>query len=134
MIVRDFMTDVIVTAESSTLVVDAAKLMAAEAVGSLIVTNDEILAGLVTRNEIIAAQLLSDEVYHNLKLEDIMETPVITINPDSDLGQVVGLMDQTGCKHIPVIDGNDIIGIVTATDVIGVLATMKLIAQGALES
>jgi CBS domain-containing protein len=73
-------------------------------------------------------------VYHNLKLEDIMETPVITINPDSDLGQVVGLMDQTGCKHIPVIDGNDIIGIVTATDVIGVLATMKLIAQGALES
>ena len=134
MIVREFMTDVIITAESNTLVVDAAKLMAAETVGSLIVTKDEVLAGLVTRSAIISAQLLSDEVYQGLKLEDIMETPVITINPDADLGQVIGLMDQSGCKHIPVIEGNDIIGIVTASDIIGVLATMKLIAQGALKT
>ena len=131
MIVREFMTDVIITADSFTPVVDAAKLMAAETVGSLIVTKDEVLAGLVTRSVIISAQLLSDEVYQSLKLEDIMETPVVTINPDADLGQVVGLMDQSGCKHIPVIEGNDIIGIVTASDVIGVLATMKVIAQGA---
>lgn len=134
MFVRDFMTDVIVTADSSTLVIDAAKLMAAEAVGSLIVTRDDELAGIVTRSAIISAQLLSDEVYQSLKLEDVMETPVVTINPDADLGQVVGLMDQCGCKHIPVIEGSDIIGIVTASDVIGVLATMKLIAQGAADS
>jgi CBS domain-containing protein len=123
------MSDVIITAECSTLVIDAAKLMAAEAVGSLIVTKDDVLVGLVTRSEIISAQLLSDDVYHTLKLEDIMETPVVTINPDADLGQIIALMDQCGCKHIPVIDGNEIIGIVTATDIIGVLATMKLIAR-----
>ena len=134
MIVREFMSDVIITADSSVLVVDAAKLMAAEAVGSLVVTKDEVLAGLVTRSGIISAQLLSDDVYHSLKLEDIMETPVVTINPDADLGQIIALMDQCGCKHIPVIEGQDIIGIVTATDIIGVLATMKLIAQGASET
>lgn len=134
MIVRDFMTDVIITADSSTLVVDAAKLMAAETVGSLIVTKDDVLIGLVTRRSIISAQLLSEDVYLNLKLEDIMETPVVTINPDADLGQIIGLMDQSGCKHIPVIEGEDIIGIVTASDVIGVLATMKLIARGVLET
>jgi CBS domain-containing protein len=128
-IVKEFMSDVIITAECSTLVIDAAKLMAAEAVGSLIVTKDDVLVGLVTRSEIISAQLLSDDVYHTLKLEDIMETPVVTINPDADLGQIIALMDQCGCKHIPVIDGNEIIGIVTATDIIGVLATMKLIAR-----
>ena len=128
------MSDVIITADSSVLVVDAAKLMAAEAVGSLVVTKDEVLAGLVTRSGIISAQLLSDDVYHSLKLEDIMETPVVTINPDADLGQIIALMDQCGCKHIPVIEGQDIIGIVTATDIIGVLATMKLIAQGASET
>ena len=134
MIVKEFMSDVIITAESSMLVVDAVKLMAAEAVGSLVVTKDEVLVGLVTRSAIISAQLLSDEVYHSLKLEDIMETPVVTIKPDADLGQIIALMDQCGCKHIPVIEGQDIIGIVTATDIIGVLATMKLIAQGALET
>ena len=134
MIVREFMSDVIITADSSMLVVDAAKLMSAEAVGSLIVTKEEILAGLVTRSSLISAQLLSDEVYRCLKLEDIMETPVVTINPNADLGQIIALMDQCGCKHIPVIEGEDIIGIVTATDIIGVLATMKLIAQGASET
>lgn len=132
--VRDFMTDLIITADSATPVINAAKLMAAEAVGSLIVTKDEELVGLVTRSAIISAQLLSEEAYHDLNLEDIMETPVVTINPDADLGQVVGLMDQSGCKHIPVIEGSDIIGIVTASDIIGVLATMKLIAQGASDS
>jgi CBS domain-containing protein len=86
------MSNVIITADSSMLVVDAAKLMSAEAIGSLIVTKEDILVGLVTRSSMISAQLLSDEVYHSLKLEDIMETPVVTINPDADLGQIITLM------------------------------------------
>jgi len=129
--VRDFMTSLILTAEIDTPVIDAARLMAAEDVGSLIVTNADVLAGIVTRKEIIAAQLLSEELYHSLTIEDIMTTPVVTIGPDADLGQIVALMNQAERRHIPVIEGNDIIGVVTATDVIRVLATMKMIADGA---
>lgn len=129
--VRDFMTNLILTAEVDTPVVNAAKLLAAEDVGSLIVTKADVLAGIVTRKEIIEAQLLSEELYHSLTIEDIMTTPVITISPDADLGQVVSLMNQAEKRHIPVIEGDDIIGVVTATDVIRVLATMKRIADGA---
>lgn len=129
--VRDFMTSLILTAEIDTPVIDAARLMAAEDVGSLIVTNADVLAGIVTRKEIIAAQLLSEELYHSLTIEDIMTTPVVTIGPEADLGQTVALMNQAERRHIPVIEGNDIIGVVTATDVIRVLATMKMIADGA---
>ena len=129
--VRDFMTSLILTAEVDTHVVDAAKLLAAEDVGSLIVTKSDVLAGIVTRKEIIGAQLLSEELYHSLTIEDIMTTPVVTINPDADLGQVIALMNQAETRHVPVIEGNDIIGVVTATDVIRVLATMKMIADRA---
>ncbi len=129
--VRDFMTSLILTAEVDTPLVNAAKLMAAEEVGSLIVTSSEVMAGLVTRKEVIAAQLLSEELFHTLTLEDIMTTPVVTIGPEADLGQVIALMNQADILHIPVIEGNDIIGVVTATDVIRVLATMKMIADGA---
>jgi CBS domain-containing protein len=125
------MTSLILTAEVDTLVVDAAKLLAAEDVGSLIVTKSDVLAGMVTRKEIIGAQLLSEELYHSLTIEDIMTTPVVTINPDADLGQVIALMNQAETRHVPVIEGNDIIGVVTATDVIRVLAAMKMIADGA---
>lgn len=129
--VRDFMTSFIVTADANTLVVDAAKLMAAEDIGSLLITKSDVLAGMITRREVIGAQLLSDNAYHSLCVEDIMTTPVVTIGPEADLGQTIALMNQTGVRHVPVIEGNDIIGLVATTDIIRVLATMKLIADGA---
>jgi CBS domain-containing protein len=129
--VRDFMTDIIVIAEADTPVKDAARLMAAEDVGSLLVTKADVLAGMITRREIIGARVFSEETYQTLTVEDVMITPVVTIGPEADIGQAVGLMNQTGRRRIPVIEGNDIIGVVTATDIIRVLATMKLIADGA---
>lgn len=129
--VRDFMTDFIVTAEADTPVKDAARLMAAEDVGSLLVTKADVLAGMITRREIIGARVFSEETYQSLTVEDIMITPVVTIGPEADIGQAIGLINQTGRRRIPVIEGNDIIGVVTATDIIRVLATMKLIADGA---
>ncbi|MHA2150495.1 MAG: CBS domain-containing protein [Candidatus Thorarchaeota archaeon] len=129
--VRDFMTSLIITAEAETLVKDAAKLMAAEDIGSLLVTKADVLAGMVTRREVIGAHLLSSESYQTLTVEDIMTTPVVTIGPDADIGQTISLINQTGRRCIPVIEGNDIIGVVTTTDIIRVLATMKLIADGA---
>lgn len=127
------MTPLITTAEADTLVVDAARLMAAEDIGSLLVTKADVLAGMVTRREIIAAQLLSDESYQLLRVSDIMTTPVVTIGPEADIGQAISLINQTGKRHIPVIEGNDIIGLIATTDIIRVLATMKLIADGAPE-
>lgn len=125
------MTSMIITADADTLVVDAAKLMAAEDVSSLLITKSDVLAGMVTRKEVIGAQLLSEESYHSLCVSDIMTTPVVTIGPEADLGQAISLMNQTGKRHIPVIEGNDIIGLIAATDIIRVLATVKLIADGA---
>ncbi|MFW9850851.1 MAG: cyclic nucleotide-binding/CBS domain-containing protein [Candidatus Thorarchaeota archaeon] len=131
MIVRNFMTAIIVTADCDALVVDAAKLMAAENVGSLIITQKDVLAGIVTRRDVIAAQLLSDDLYHAQTVEDIMTSPVVTVSPDADLGQVIAIMNQTGRRHLPVIEGDSIIGVVSASDIIRVLATVKLLAEGA---
>ncbi|MHA1136465.1 MAG: CBS domain-containing protein [Candidatus Thorarchaeota archaeon] len=128
--VREFMTAMVVTAEVDTPVSEAAKLMALDDVGSLIVTKSEVLAGMVTRREIIGARLFSEEAYRTLVIGDIMTTPVVTIGPDADLGQAISLMNQTGKRRVPVIEGEDIIGMVSASDIIRVLATMKLIADG----
>ncbi|MHA1934395.1 MAG: CBS domain-containing protein [Candidatus Thorarchaeota archaeon] len=133
MLVKDFMTTIIITAEAESNVVESTKLMAVENIGCLLVTQGDVLAGMVTRKDIVSAQLLSDDVYHSMTLKDIMTSPVVTITPDTDLGQTIALMNQTGKSHIPVIYGDEIIGLVSATDVIRVLATVKLIADGATE-
>lgn len=131
--VRDFMTFLIVTSEADTPVKEAAKLMAAEDIGSLIVTRGDVLAGMVTRKEIIGARLLSDDAYSSLTVEDVMTSPVITISPDADLGQTIAVMDQAGVRCLPVIEGDAIIGVVSTSDVIRVLATMKHLADSAPE-
>ena len=131
--VKDFMTSLVITTEIDTPVVEAAKLMAIDDVGSLIVTKSDVLAGMVTRREIVGARLFSEESYKSLLVGDIMNSPVVTIGPDAELGQAIGLMNQTGKHRIPVIEGNDIIGMISATDIIRVLATMKLIADGTTE-
>ncbi|MCF2136420.1 MAG: CBS domain-containing protein [Candidatus Thorarchaeota archaeon] len=129
--VKDFMTNILVTADEDTLVSEAAKLMAAEDIGSLIITRQDEMVGIVTQRDIIAAHLLSADIYEGLQVKDIMMTQIVTIDPDADLWQALALMDQTGKKHIPVVAGNDTIGVVSATDIIRVLATMKIIAEGA---
>ena len=131
--VKDFMTSLVITTEIDTPVIEAAKLMAIDDVGSLIVTKSDVLAGIVTRREIIGARLFSEESYQSLVIGDIMTTPVVTIGPEAELGQAIGLMNQTGKRRIPVIEGNDIIGMISATDIIRVLATMKFIADGSTE-
>lgn len=131
MLVRDFMTSIIVTAESETPVLEAARLMAAEDIGSLMVTRGDVLIGMVTRKDVISAQLLSEDTYSSLSVEAIMTSPVVTISPDADLGQTISVMNQTDIKCLPVMEGDSVIGVVTASDVIRVLATVKLIADGA---
>jgi len=132
-LVRDFMTSMIVTAESETPVLEAARLMAAEDIGSLMVTRGDVLVGMVTRKDVISAQLLSEDTYSSLTVEAIMNSPVVTISPDADLGQTIAVMNQTNIKCLPVMEGDSVIGVVTASDVIRVLATVKLIADGAPE-
>ncbi len=131
MLVRDFMTSIIVTAESETTVLEAARLMAAEDIGSLIITRGDVLVGMVTRKDLISAQLLSEDTYSSLSVDAIMTSPVVTISPDADLGQAISVMNQTDFKCLPVMEGDSVIGVVTASDVIRVLATVKLIADGA---
>ncbi|MHA1652726.1 MAG: CBS domain-containing protein [Candidatus Thorarchaeota archaeon] len=131
--VKDFMTTILVTADVDTPVLEAARLMAAEEVGSLIITRGDEMVGIVTQRDIIEAQLMSSEFYEKLAVGDIMATQVVSISPDADLWQAIALMDQTGKKHIPVVSGNETIGVISATDLIRVLATMKIIAEGAEE-
>ena len=123
------MTKMIITADADSLVSDAVKLMAAEEIGSLIVTKGDMLAGIVTRGDIIGALLLSKEIYEELTLADIMTSPVVTVRPDIDIGQIIAVLDHSGKGHIPVVEGDTIIGLITAADVIRVLATLKLVAK-----
>ena len=52
-----------------------------------------------------------------LSVSDIMTREPVTVNPETPLGEAIGLMKTTGCRQLPVVEGDQVIGMVTDRDV-----------------
>jgi 4-hydroxy-3-polyprenylbenzoate decarboxylase len=114
--VKDVMTrNVLVTTPDATAM-DAAKLMAAEDRGSIVVVENATPVGIVTeRNlfkKVVAIGLLPKDVL----VRDIMSSPLISTSPDQPLKRAAKLMADRGIRRLPVIESGRLVGIITAAD------------------
>lgn len=110
--VSELMKKAIVVEENISLR-NAAKIMSEKAIGSLIVVKGEKIAGIITERDILknVDQLGS-------KLSKIMPKNVITISPKKSIDEAALLMAENKIKRLPVVDNGEIVGIITATDII----------------
>src|SRR3989338_5449331 len=110
--VSELMKKAIVVEENISLR-NAAKIMSEKAIGSLIVVKGEKIAGIITERDILknVDQLSS-------KLSKIMSKNVITISPKKSIDEAASLMSESKIKRLPVVDNGEIVGIITATDII----------------
>lgn len=113
---KDFMTKEVVTIESSESVLDAAKLVTEREVGSLVILQSGRPVGIVTDRDIIVRAVAKDLQLGAVKVSEIMSKPLVTVNPDVPMIEVAKLMDQKSVRRIPVVKGDDIVGIVTSSD------------------
>ena len=91
----------------------AAKIMAEKKVGSLVVMEDDKIEGIITERDV-----LKNVDRLQSKVSKIMTNKVITISQDASIDEAARLMRDNCIKRIPVMKGEVIMGIVTATDVI----------------
>ncbi|MFP4112416.1 MAG: cyclic nucleotide-binding/CBS domain-containing protein [Candidatus Woesearchaeota archaeon] len=117
-LVRDFMSTGVVSIDKTKPLSDAIKLMATKKISCLVVTDKTKPFGLITERDLIKKILLPGKNSKKLKLTDVMSDGLITIPPDLDLGRVSHLMKIHHIRHLPVVENNKVIGIVTQTDVI----------------
>jgi signal-transduction protein with cAMP-binding, CBS, and nucleotidyltransferase domain len=117
---------VVIDAEAS--LSEAAQLMRAEHVGSLVVVKErarpEHPVGILTDRDIVVGAVAEDaEDVHRLSVADIMSAEVITARREELLFSVLEKMLRSGVRRIPVIDAEErILGLVALDDVIEVLA------------
>jgi len=127
MIVKDIMNKDVKTIEPGNTVQEAAARMAKYNVGSLIVTKDGSLQGIVTERDItdkVVARALSAA---RVKVSAIMTKDVILISPERDIEDAAEVMIEKNVKKLPVIKGDSLVGIITSMDI--VLAQPKLMEQ-----
>lgn len=116
--VRDLMQEKVKTVTEKSTLSDTARMMRDLGVSSFIVEKkDEWDAfGIITRKDMVEA-LMSEPVHEGpLLVEDIMTKPAITVHPELSIYNCLQLMRMVSIRRMPVVEDNELIGIVSNTD------------------
>jgi len=116
MLVEEVMTRDVVRVDSNQTVYDACKAYSKKRVGSLVVMNNDITVGIVTERDVIEKLILQSKDPKKTKVKDIMSSDLITVHALSPLERAAQIMKESNIKKLPVILNNEIVGIVTETD------------------
>lgn len=114
---RDIMTADVVTANADTEVREVAILMRDRNVGSVVVRDlNGIPAGMVTDRD-LAIRALADERPPDEPIRAHATRPLVTGEPEMGLEEAAAMMVQHRIRRLPVLDGDELIGIVTLDDI-----------------
>jgi CBS domain-containing protein len=98
-------------------VVDAARLMREQDVGSLPVTDNEKLVGMITDRDITTRVVAEAANPKMISVGDVYSRDLISVEPDQDLDEALRLMARHQVRRLPVIENGSLVGIVAQADI-----------------
>jgi CBS domain-containing protein len=127
--VRDVMTTKVLTITPEASVARAAKLMAKNSVGSIVVVKSRKPVGILTERDLLMKVLSADLKPSRIPVKRIMSSPVVTITPDTDIADAARIMARSNIRRLPVVEGGKLVGIITTMDIMRV--SPELLETGA---
>ena len=115
--VRDIMTSEVVTVNGTTPVVEAGLIFLQKKFGCLPIVHDNRLEGIITVADLLRAYIRQDNVEWLMEIGIIMQKEVITATPAMSLAEVQRLMRDHHIRHIPVVLGKRLVGMITDRDI-----------------
>lgn len=114
--VSDVMSRNLKTIRPEKTIRDAARIMNQYRIGSLVVVSGISLSGIITERDILKA--FAEGAEPGTKVEEIMSTGVVTIQPGESVQKAAEIMVENGIKRIPVASNGQCVGMIAATDLI----------------
>ena len=111
----------LVSISSAATVFDALDLMARLDVGAVIVVDEGRLAGIFSERDYARKVILHGKHSKELAVSEIMTTDVLCVRPDDSVEACMALMTDNRVRHLPVVDGEAVIGVVSIGDVVKAL-------------
>ncbi|MAI10477.1 MAG: CBS domain-containing protein [Rhodospirillaceae bacterium TMED167] len=126
---RKIVPDIVTKQALKTLTPDATARLAARVMGSnrisaIIVIENECLVGIVTERDLTAKVLAGSLDPDATVLSDVMTANPDTLSPDDSPFNALELMSLRGYRHLPVVDGTSVIGMVSIRDLYAVVKDM----------
>jgi len=107
-----------VTPDSS--VMEALKKMAEKNIGALMVMENGKLTGMFSERD-FARNILKNADVQKAKVKDLMTTQVVSVTPETTISECMAIMTQKHVRHLPVIEYNEVIGLVSIGDVVNAI-------------
>jgi CBS domain-containing protein len=114
--VKDIMTAAVKTIPSDATVAEAAKAMSKWKIGSLVITEGKKPVGIITEGDV--SKFVAKGIDPKKAPISIKKKRLITIEPGERLEVAARLMATAEVKKLPVMEGDDLLGIVTQTDIV----------------
>jgi CBS domain-containing protein len=106
------------TISPETIVFDALKIMADKNVGALVVLDGAEVAGVLSERDYARKVILHGKSSRELKAREIMSTNVYFVSPQENIEDCMALFTNKRVRHLPVLQNNQLIGIISIGDVV----------------
>jgi CBS domain-containing protein len=120
--VRDAMTENPRSIDPSASVVEAARLMRDEHIGSLPITDGDTLLGMITDRDITTRVVAEAADLATTSVGDVYSQDLISVEPDKDLEEALQLMARHQVRRLPVVEDGRLVGIVAQADIALILS------------
>ena len=117
MLVKEIMNTRLVKIKPNQTVYDAAFLLRENKIGSVIVEENDTVLGFITKRDIIGGTTLEHKNPDKTPVSEIMIKKIITIHPLENITKALELMEKYKIKKLLVEQNDEIIGIITLTDI-----------------
>jgi len=121
--VQDVMTQATVTESPQDSLRSAAERMWRQQTGSLLISENGQLTGIITERDVLRAVALGADPDRS-SVDEVMTTQPFTVPPDMPLQQAAREMAVRWIRHLPVVAGGQLLGVVSMRDVTGVFAAL----------
>jgi len=114
----DVMVKQVITTRKDSTVEEAVKLMNEREIGCLIVTENDRPIGILTERDLLKRILVKSKDLKGMKVQDVMSMPLISVEPNVQIGDASRLMFQKNIKKMPIVKRGELVGLVTLTDIL----------------
>ena len=122
---------VVFAAEPDDTVYHALTIMAEQNIGALLVREGARVVGIFSERDYARQVILKGKASKDTPIRDVMTARVVFVRPEQNIEECMALMTDKHIRHLPVLDGDTLIGLVSIGDVVKAVISEKefLIAQ-----
>lgn len=113
--------------------IDALNLLAKKDVGALMVTKDGKMVGIVSERDFVRAIAKTGQCLLHSTVERYMTTEISSVKPDATIEQCMQLMTDKHIRHLPVLEGDKLVAVISIGDVVHDLISNKELTINQLE-